>query len=201
MAPAAVPTVASREEEAARVVAADAVGIVASSAASEGMLGKWGVELPPVLVSRWGPAAGDGRAPRGDAPAEERGRPSETDGGDMHATNSCWTTVRDGGDGLTRSEDRRYSLTGCADRGRRGGIRDGGDWPANNSGRTTVRDGGGMLTRGECWRYTPMERADCEKGTTVGGKVDGLAKSMGRKTVGDGGNEPARRKGRCRGEP
>ena len=50
--PAAVPTVASREEEAARIVAAEAAGIVASSAASEGILGEWGAELPPVLVPR-----------------------------------------------------------------------------------------------------------------------------------------------------
>ena len=42
-------------------------------------------------------------------------------GGDPHATNSCWTTVRDGGDMLTRSEDRRHSLMGCADRSKGGG--------------------------------------------------------------------------------
>ena len=52
VAPAAVSTVASREEEAARIVAAEATGIVALSAASEGILGRWGVELPPVPVSR-----------------------------------------------------------------------------------------------------------------------------------------------------
>ena len=52
VAPAAVSTVASREEEAARIMAADVVGIVVSSAASEGILGKWGAELPPVPVSR-----------------------------------------------------------------------------------------------------------------------------------------------------
>ena len=52
VAPAAVSTVASREEEAARIVAAEATGTVASSAASEGTVGKWGVELPPVPVSR-----------------------------------------------------------------------------------------------------------------------------------------------------
>ena len=52
VASAAVSTVASREEEAARAVAAGAVGIVVSSAASEGILGKWGAELPPVPVSR-----------------------------------------------------------------------------------------------------------------------------------------------------
>ena len=52
VAPAAVSTVASREEEAARIMAADAVGIVVSSAASEGILEKWGAELPSVLVSR-----------------------------------------------------------------------------------------------------------------------------------------------------
>jgi len=40
VAPAAVPTVASREEEVARIMAADAVGIVVSSAASEGIFGK-----------------------------------------------------------------------------------------------------------------------------------------------------------------
>ena len=36
----------------------------------------------------------------------------------MHARNSFWTTVGDGGDGLTRSEGRCQSLMGCADRGR-----------------------------------------------------------------------------------
>ena len=50
--PVAVSTVASREEEAARITAADAAGILASSAASEGILGKWGAELPPVPVSQ-----------------------------------------------------------------------------------------------------------------------------------------------------
>ena len=73
VAPAAVPPVASREEEAARVVAADVVGTVVSSAVIEGILGKWGVELPPILVSRWGAAAGGGPAPRGDVPVEDRG--------------------------------------------------------------------------------------------------------------------------------
>ena len=52
VAPAAVSTVVSREEEAARIVTAEATGIVVSSAASEGIAGKWGVELPPVPVSR-----------------------------------------------------------------------------------------------------------------------------------------------------
>ena len=124
----------SREEEAARVVAADAASIVVSSAASEGIRGEWGVELPPVPVSRWGPVAGGGPAPRGDAPAEERRRPSGTEVTRALQTRAGWTTVRDGGDGLTRSEDWRYSLMGCTDRGRRGGIRNGGDWHAKNSG-------------------------------------------------------------------
>jgi len=52
VAPAAVSTVAAREGGAARIVTAEATGIVASSAASEGIVGKWGVELPPVPVSR-----------------------------------------------------------------------------------------------------------------------------------------------------
>ena len=52
VAPAAVSTVASREGEAARIVTAEATGIVASSAASEGIVGKWGAELPPVPVPR-----------------------------------------------------------------------------------------------------------------------------------------------------
>ena len=52
VASAAVSTVAPREEEAARAMAADAVGIVVSSAASEGILGKWGAVLSPVPVSR-----------------------------------------------------------------------------------------------------------------------------------------------------
>jgi hypothetical protein len=41
--PSAVPTVISGEEEAARVVAADVIGTVVSSAVIEGILGKWGV--------------------------------------------------------------------------------------------------------------------------------------------------------------
>ena len=52
VAPSAMPTATSGEGESARVVAADAVGTVVSSAVIEGILGKWGVELPPVLVSR-----------------------------------------------------------------------------------------------------------------------------------------------------
>ena len=52
VAPAVVSTVASREGEAVRIVAAEATGIVVLSAASEGILGKWGVELPPAPVSR-----------------------------------------------------------------------------------------------------------------------------------------------------
>ena len=52
VAPAVVSTVASREGEAVRIVAAEATGIVVLSAASEGILGKWGAELPPVLASR-----------------------------------------------------------------------------------------------------------------------------------------------------
>jgi hypothetical protein len=52
VAPATVSTVASREGEAARIVTAEATGIVASSAASEGIVGKWGAELPPVPVPR-----------------------------------------------------------------------------------------------------------------------------------------------------
>ena len=50
--PVAVATVVLREEEAARTTAADAAGVVVSSAASEGILGKRGAELPPVLASR-----------------------------------------------------------------------------------------------------------------------------------------------------
>ena len=52
VAPTAVSTVASREGEATRIVTAEATGIVASSAASGGIVGKWGAELPPVPVSR-----------------------------------------------------------------------------------------------------------------------------------------------------
>ena len=52
VAPAVVSTVAPREGEAVRIVAAEATGIVVLSAASEGILGKWGVELPPAPVSR-----------------------------------------------------------------------------------------------------------------------------------------------------
>ena len=55
VAPAAVSTVASREEEAARVVAADAVGIVASSAASEcsGLKGPVLRPHPTRIHRRW----------------------------------------------------------------------------------------------------------------------------------------------------
>ena len=52
MAPTAVSTVASREGEAARIVTAEATGNVASPTASGGTVGKRGVELPPVPVSR-----------------------------------------------------------------------------------------------------------------------------------------------------
>ena len=79
LAPVAAHTVTSREEEAARVAKADAVGTVVSSVASEGILGKQGVKLPPVPVSWWEAAVRGGPAPRGDALAEERGRPFKTE--------------------------------------------------------------------------------------------------------------------------
>ena len=44
--PSSMPTVTSGEEESARVAAADAVGIVASSAAGGGVTEKWEAELP-----------------------------------------------------------------------------------------------------------------------------------------------------------
>ena len=47
MAPPAVSTVTPGEEESARIAAADAVGIVASSAAGEGITEKWEAELSP----------------------------------------------------------------------------------------------------------------------------------------------------------
>ena len=49
---ATVSTAASREGEASRIVAVEVTGAVASSAASEGTVGKWGAELPPVPASR-----------------------------------------------------------------------------------------------------------------------------------------------------
>ena len=52
VAPATVSTVASREGEAFRIVTVEVTGTVASSVASEGTVGKWGAELPPVPVSR-----------------------------------------------------------------------------------------------------------------------------------------------------
>ena len=78
-APSVVPIIIRGEEEAARVAAADAVGIVASSVASGGIPGKRGVGLPPVPVSWWGAAVRGEPAPRGDALAEERGRPFKTE--------------------------------------------------------------------------------------------------------------------------
>ena len=74
-APAAAPTAASGGEGAARVAAADAVGTVASSGASRGITEKWGAELPLLPAPVWGSAVGAKPAPRGDALAEERGRP------------------------------------------------------------------------------------------------------------------------------
>ena len=74
-----VSTVTSGEEEAARAVATDVVGIAASSAAGGGMIGKWEAELPPAGVPRWRSTVGGELAPRWDMPAEERGRPSETE--------------------------------------------------------------------------------------------------------------------------
>ena len=61
--PSAVPTVISGEEEAARVVAADAVVAVTSSAAGGTVTEKWEAELPPARVLRWGSAAGAGSDP------------------------------------------------------------------------------------------------------------------------------------------
>ena len=52
VAPTTVSTDAPREGEVVRIVMVEATDIVASSAASEGTVGKWGAELPPVPVSR-----------------------------------------------------------------------------------------------------------------------------------------------------
>ena len=52
VAPATASTVASREGEAARIVAAEVTGTVTSSAASEGTVEKWEAELPPLPASR-----------------------------------------------------------------------------------------------------------------------------------------------------
>ena len=52
VAPAMVSTVASRKGEAFRIVTVEVAVAVASSAASEGTVGKRGAELPPVPVSR-----------------------------------------------------------------------------------------------------------------------------------------------------
>ena len=52
VAPATASTVASREGEAARIVAAEATGTVTSPAASEGTVEKWEAELPPLPVSQ-----------------------------------------------------------------------------------------------------------------------------------------------------
>ena len=65
----------------------------------------------------------------------------------MHAKNSGWTTVGDGGDGLTRSECWRYSLMGCADCEK--GTTVGGkvDGLAKSTDWATVGDGGNGLAR------------------------------------------------------
>ena len=103
VAPAAVPTVTSGEEEAARVAAADAVGIAVSSAAGGGIIGKWEAEPPPARVPRWGSAVGGGPASRWDVPAEERGRPSETEViGSLRAP--CRNTTRRGTAAQTPAE-------------------------------------------------------------------------------------------------
>ena len=52
VAPAMVSTVASRKGEACRMVAVEVAVAVASSAASEGTVGKWGAELPSALVTQ-----------------------------------------------------------------------------------------------------------------------------------------------------
>jgi len=52
VAPAMVSTVASRKGEAFRIVTVEVVVAVASSAASEGTVGKRGAELPPTPASR-----------------------------------------------------------------------------------------------------------------------------------------------------
>ena len=61
-----------------------------------------------------------------------------------------WTTVGDGGDGLTRSEGWRHSLMGCASRETREkgtAVGDEGDGLAKSTDWTTVGDGGNGLTR------------------------------------------------------
>ena len=50
--PATASLAVSREGGAARIVAAEVTGTVASPLTSEGTVGKWEAELPPVLVSR-----------------------------------------------------------------------------------------------------------------------------------------------------
>ena len=55
---------------------------------------------------------------------------------------------------LTRSEDRRHSLMGCADRSKGGGIRDGSARHAVNSGR----DGSDGLTRRRGWSRSRWRR-------------------------------------------
>ena len=50
--PATASIAASREGGAVRIVTVEVTGTVASSVASEGTVGKWEAELPPVPVSR-----------------------------------------------------------------------------------------------------------------------------------------------------
>ena len=52
VAPATASAVASREGEAARIVAVEVTGTVTSPAASEGTVEKWEAELPPLPASR-----------------------------------------------------------------------------------------------------------------------------------------------------
>ena len=69
---------------------------------------------------------------------------------------------------LTRSEGRCHSLTGCADRSKRGGIRDG------NSARHAVnsgRDGSDGLTRRGGW-CRPHGAASVSHSHIRGGRID-----------------------------
>ena len=116
----------------------------------------------------------------------------------MHAKNSGWTAVGDGGDGLTRSEGWRYSLMGCVDREKGTTVGDGGDGLAKSTGWTAVGDGGNGLARskgrrrGLCHVKTmntggrrqarsSTGPADIRRGTTVGNGGDGFAMSRGRR--------------------
>ena len=95
VAPSAVPTVTLGEQEAARVVAADAVVAVASSAAGGVMTERWEAELPLTASTSSSTGVGSRRRVGSLMGCAGRGK---------------GTAVGDGGDGLARSQGWRFSV-------------------------------------------------------------------------------------------